>query len=267
MKAVSSSPLIWMSLVLLWFFSLVAEAAISIQPAYLRVDLTNNNPSGSFTVSNKSKETQRFRAKALHFKLSESGSISPTKPDEYSLAKWVKFNPKEFTLPPNSSRKIRFSILKKHTGKPREYWGAIEFTPLSDARYTGGDDTKQMQFRVVTKILVPIYGSMAGIHYAGTLSDIDSALDKGKTRMSVMIKNEGDGILRLQGNGRLLDKDTGETVLSVPISKVVVLPQQSRRLNVFSKEQISAGNYQTVFDLQETASGTLFESSSAVNLN
>lgn len=255
---------------LLLVLSLMSQsvlASISIQPAFLKVELNDKNPSGSFVVTNQSKEAQRFRAKALHFQLSRSGSISPTQADEYSLAKWVKFNPKEFTLPPNSSRKIRFSIIKKHSGKPREYWGAIEFTPLTDVKYSAENEKKKMQFRIVTKILVPIYGAMEGIEYAASLSDVQAAKDKQKTRLSVVIENNGDGILRLYGDGKLVDKNTGETLLNVPIKKVVVLPRQSRKLDVFAPEQVGAGEYQTVFSLKEKVSGMSLDKTEAVIFN
>ncbi len=246
--------LLWAVICTITSFPITVVAAVSVSPAFLQVDLSKKNPSGTFKVTNLDSSPQTFRAKVMHFSVTEEGSIQVVPPDEYSLATWVKFNPKEFTLPPKSSRKVRFSIIRKHTGVPREYWGAIEFTPLSSAQFSTEErDGRTMQFRVLTKIVVPIYGVMEDVNYAGKLTDISAEKVKGKdqTRLSLMIENTGEGILRMAGEWRLTDKTSNKEALRALVQKVVVLPKQSRRLDVFVDQLLPAGQYDAVIQLEE----------------
>ena len=79
-------------------------ASLSVSPAFLHIDLSKNNPSGTFTVSNLSNVEQTYRARSMHFEISKSGSIMPIEPNQFALEKFIKFNPKEFTLPAKSKR-------------------------------------------------------------------------------------------------------------------------------------------------------------------
>jgi len=235
-----------------WLWPLSAQANIGARPAYLFVDLSKKNPSGTFTISNLGDEEQTYRARAIHFELKENGSIFPVTPDEHSLAEWIKFNPKEFTLPPKSSRVVRFTIVRnKRSLKTREYWGAIEFTPLSGASFSKEDEEGHtMEFKVITTLLIPIYGQMPDTEFAGKISNITAGQTEGGQQLSAMVENIGEGGIRTGGSWQIFAKDSGELVKQIPASRFLVLPKQKRHLVTHLDEHLPAGQYTVTLSLE-----------------
>jgi hypothetical protein len=238
---------------------IMAQANLGARPAYLFVNLEKQNPSGTFTISNLSDEEQTYRARAIHFEIQENGSIFPVAPDEYSLADWIKFNPKEFTLPPKSSRAVRFTIVRNiQKLKAREYWGAIEFTPLTGSNFSKEDGNGHtMEFKVITALLIPIYGEMPDISYNGQIKNITADQSKGRLRLSAMIKNSGEGGLRANGSWQIFEKGTGALVKQIPTSSFLVLPQQKRNLETYIDELLPIGNYTVTLLLKYEGDKTL----------
>lgn len=251
-NTIRRSFLILLLLVLIQPFS--AYAGLGARPAYLFVNLEKHNPSGTFTVTNVGNKSQTFRANAVHFAITEKGAVEPVKPDGYSLAKWIKFNPKEFTLTPHSSREIRYSIIRRHKLKPREYWGAIEFMPLKGQKYTGKTDASghKMSFQVLTALLIPIFGQTTGITYSGSVSDITAKDIKQKTGYTALVVNKGSGVLRLQGNLEILDKKTGANISTAKVGIFNVLPEQKRRIKIFGSDKLAKGLYTAIIRLKQS---------------
>ncbi len=82
-------------------------AGIAISPAVVRLSLDKKRPAGQFIIRNVGDTTERYRINARHFLYGENGALQIVEPDEHSLVPWIKFNPKEFTLPPKSRRAVR----------------------------------------------------------------------------------------------------------------------------------------------------------------
>ena len=232
------------------------HASLSISPAYLHIDLSKNNPSGTFTVSNLSNVDQTYRARSMHFEISSTGSIVPIEPDQFSLAKAIKFNPKEFTLPPKSKRKIRFTIINRNLKDPKEYWGAIEFTPLKNFSMKAQDkEGHSMNVTVISRILVPIYGMGESVKFKGNVESLTGVKINDDLSLTGQISNTGDGVLRLSGNWSIYKKGMNELLYSIPVKKFVVLPQSNRNIKALLEENLNAGEYKIVLDLSEQRSG------------
>lgn len=230
-----------------------AHADLAAQPGYVFVNLSRGNPSGRFIVSNTGKERQTYRARAIHFILTKGGSIRPVKPDDYSLAEWIKFNPKEFTLPPKSSRVIRFTVVRDEARLRRhEYWGAIEFTPLKGASFVSKADKKgrSMQFEVITALLIPIYGEMPGTVYGGRISEISARQSDKRLQLAARVENTGGGALRATGSWRISDAGTGNLVKQVPVQLFTVFPKEERYLTTNVAENLPPGRYSVSLSLK-----------------
>ena len=231
------------------------QASLSVKPAYLHIDLTQRNPSGVFTIANLSDEEQVYRARAMHFIVTETGTLLPADENDFSLAPWIKFNPKEFTLPAKSSRKVRFSIVNRSLTEPREYWGAIEFTPLAYATMNAEDAYgHQMQVKVLSRILVPIYGLNDGIRFAGAVSHLAGANSGNTLSLSGLIENSGDGVLRLQGKWQVFRKGEAEPLQEMVVKNFVVLPKLKRQIQAQLDAPLAPGNYQLKLLLDESRS-------------
>lgn len=256
------SPALFAALIIIAHavWPLCAHADLAAQPGYVFVNLNKGNPSGRFIVSNTGKEKQTYRARAIHFALTKEGSIRPVKPDDYSLAEWIKFNPKEFTLPPKSSRVIRFTVVRDEARlRPHEYWGAIEFTPLKGASFKSKADKKgrSMQFEVITALLIPIYGEMPGTVYGGRISEISARQSDKRLQLAARVENTGGGALRATGSWQISDAGTGDLVKQVPVQLFTVFPKEERHLTTNVAEHLPAGSYSVTLSLKYHKGKTL----------
>ena len=127
------------SLIAAWCMASVVQADIAVKPANMVISLENGRPAGRFVIANNGEIEERFRIRATHFTYSESGALQVVPPDERSLAPWVKFNPKEFVLPPNSKRAVRFVIVPGANLQVGEYWGAMELESLDYQEASSSD--------------------------------------------------------------------------------------------------------------------------------
>ena len=236
--------IILLAILINFIFILDGEATLVIDPAFIKIDLSGKRSSGDFLLKNTGEEEIRYRAKAVYFTLHADGGLAEVTPDEYSLTDWIKFNPKEFTLPPKSSRAVRYFIIIP-PGKllPREYRGAIEFTPLKTAKIQSQDNEgHKFNLQVVSIILVPVYGYVKNTKYSGTLSDI--LVDNGKDEVVISseIFNTNDGILRLNGEYQIT-APSGKKIEGKDFKKVVVFQKNKRTLKTTIKKPAEIGQY------------------------
>ncbi|MDD5491566.1 MAG: hypothetical protein PHV60_02660, partial [bacterium] len=160
-----------------------------------------------------------------------------------SLAKWIKFNPTEFVLPPKTSRIVRYYIIPQGKLKEREYWCAIQFVPLKGQKITSKDkEGRDLKLEVLSVILVPIYGLVDGTKFSGELTTLEAKQDKDKLQMLFKVKNSNEGVLRLSGTCQILDSE-GKIVKEVPVKNVAVFPKIERSNSVYIDEKLAPGKY------------------------
>lgn len=227
-----------------------AMAALVIEPALIEMELSQNRSSGAFIIKNVGDKEERYRAKAVHFLLTPEGGIKEVKPDEYSLADWVKFNPKEFVLPPKTSRVVRFSVMPQGKLRPKEYWGAIEFMPLSGAKVISQDSKgRSFNLEVLSVVLVPIYGHVDGTQYSGAIKDVRFKKDKEKLYVLCDVINTGSGVVRMNGSCQITDA-SGSVVDEIALKAVVAFAKSSRIVRAGLKKELAPGKYRARINLK-----------------
>ena len=247
--------------------ALPAEAALVIEPALIKLELSQNRSSGAFTIRNTGDKEERYRAKAVHFILTPEGGLKEIGPDEHSLAPWVKFNPKEFVLPPKTSRVVRFSVLPEGKVRSREYWGAIEFMPLKGAKVVSQSDKGQsFDIEVLSVVLVPIYGYVEGTNYSGALKEIGFKKEKEKAYVYSTFLNTGDGVLRLSGACQVTDS-AGSVVDEIEMKSVVVFTGSERNEKALLKKSLPPGRYHARITLKSTDPHSKVELSGEAEIN
>ncbi|MDD5773753.1 MAG: hypothetical protein PHX78_09855 [bacterium] len=224
-------------------FDVKVKAALVIKPAYIMQKLTQKRISDVFYIKNVGDKEERYRATAIHFIVGDKGGLQVIPSDEYSLAQWIKFNPTEFILPPNTSRMIRYSIIPQGKLKEREYWGAIQFVPLKGQTVTTkGKEGQDISLEVVSVILVPIYGKVEGTKFSGELSGFEAKQQKDDINLLFRVKNTNEGVLRLPGLCQIVDSNN-KIIKEVEIKSIVVFPGKNRLMSVSIKEKLTSGNY------------------------
>ncbi len=220
-----------------------AIAAVSITPAYLEVRLDEGRPSGQFIISNAGDAQERYRVQSIHFTFTPDGALQAIEPGDYSLSEWVVFNPKELTLPPKTTRAVRFVIAPKRELQPGEYWGGMELESLNTSTGSGTDaGGREMRIEVVPKILVTIFGIVGKPVYSGTIGGTRLVSNGSSSIVETTLTNTGSGRLLVSGTYEVSDP-SGRVVSAGPLQKGYVFRDCHRKIKAIIKEPVEAGSY------------------------
>jgi hypothetical protein len=220
-----------------------AWASISISPAYVEVSLDKGRPAGRFEINNLGDEEERYRVKAVHFTFFKDGALREITPDDNSLAPWIKFNPKEFTLPPKTKQVVRFVIVPPAKLRQGEYWAGMELESLKTAIGEGEDASgRKLRLEVIASILVPIFGEVGDSRYEGLVKEVKlSAHEKG-TRLEVAMANTGNSRLLVTGKYEIADS-AGKVMEEGSLGKAYVLRGGERVFAIDVKANLPEGDY------------------------
>jgi len=231
------------------FFLLTPQlslAGISLTPSFVSVKMDSGKKrvSGKFEIANTGDTEERYRVKANHFVFHEDGSFSVMKPDANSLASWIKFNPKEFNLQPNSKRVVRYTIIPKVKAEDGHYWGVMELESLVPIAHTQKIEETNLTINFAQSILVPMYAAVGDLAYKGEVvsAKIDKGDVDGEKLLKITIANRDNGALFLSGKYKLVSS-SGEIVHEDKLSGGVILPAMKREYLTKISPEVEAGQY------------------------
>jgi hypothetical protein len=181
--------------------------SVGIKPAYVEVQMDKGRPSGKFIISNLGDTEERYRINAVHFVYSESGGLKQSKTGDFSLAPFIRFNPKEITLAPKTEQAIRFAIVTQGKLEQGEHWAAMELESLNVIETVSKDANsgKSVKLKTITSIMVPIFGTVGDVVYSGQVKDVNIVYDNNDVELQVMVAATGTGRLAAAGNYEILD--------------------------------------------------------------
>lgn len=239
-----------LAVVLVTFGPGPALAKLVISPALVRADLDEGRPRGTFTLTNVGDQTERYRARAVHFELSETGALRLVEPGRWSLAPWIRFNPAEFELPPNASRVVRYTVLVPQGLEEGMYWGGIEFEPLQSSTFRFSDDKgKNLTLHVLTSALVPFFATKGDPEPRLVVSRIEGVLTPEGPGIVIRLENPSRTRIDVRGRYSLKTPD-GEVVSSGDLPEVMILREGARLVGVRLKPAPEPGEYLVELDLE-----------------
>lgn len=244
MQNVITKTLFYCTFTLLFAVATALRADVNITPAFTTLDLgsTKQRTKGQFEIVNTGTITERYRIKATHFILNEDGGFDVVNPDERSLASWVKFSPKEFEMPPNSKRVVRYVVQPR--GKPEDgyYWAAMELESLNVTRREIEQGDAKFSIGMGQSILVPIFGKLGNLDFKGEIAIAELKTVSDGTALVVKIQNLDKGGLFFNGIGKFIDAK-GTTVEQMKLDGGVLLPNKKRIYTTFLNPKLAAGDY------------------------
>jgi hypothetical protein len=217
---------------------------LAVSPAYLELDLDKGRPSGTFVVTNVTDNDLRCRAQTIHYVLSETGQLETIPPDQHSLAPWIKFNPKEFTLAPKASQNVRYSVIPSGKLETGEYWGGIYFEPL-DAQKTNLVDSLSgvtRTIRVIMSIVVPILGKYGDFEVSARVDFLEAGVADTVVVIKSVVTNTSLGALRLGGEYDIVDS-AGQVVAMGKLDDAFILPAKGLIMKTWLKQSMPPGAY------------------------
>ncbi len=200
--------------------------------------MDEGRPSGTFLISNLGDKEERFRVNAVHFTYSEKGTLEVSPDGQFSLAPYIRFNPRELTLAPKTQRAVRFAIVSQGKLVEGEYWAAMELESLAvNETLAKNEETgRSVKLRTITTIMAPIFGTVGKPKYEGEVKDIQLQVEKGETVLKALIAATGTGRLGVRGTYEILDP-SGNPVNSGSLGAAYVLRGAQRWLT----QKIDAG--------------------------
>jgi len=220
-----------------------AWAGLSISPAFLEVNMSKGTPSGQFQISNTGDEVERYRVKMVYFTFSSDGGFRELPDDEHSLVPWLKFNPKEFAIPPKSRQAVRFFIPNHGKLKGGEYRAAMELESLKTAEAKSSDDKgRNFRFQVVSSIVVPIFATYGDVRYTGIVKDAKLVVKDTHKKIETVVQNTGQGRLFVIGEYEIVN-ESGDVAAKGPLNRAYVMPGTERVLTTEIKNELPLGKF------------------------
>jgi hypothetical protein len=222
----------------------VLQADIAIKPAFVEVNLDEGRPAGTFLISNLGDKEERFRVNALYFNYTEEGGLKKSQKGDYSLASWIRFNPRELTLAPGTQRAVRFAILPRGKLGAGEYWAAMELESLAVNEVVSKDEKsgRSVKLKVMTTVVAPIFGTVGKTSYAGEVKDIQVQVENGAAVLKALIAATGSGRLQVKGDYAIIDA-SGKTVDSSPFAAGYVFRGTQRWFTRTITADVPKGEY------------------------
>ena len=220
---------------------------IGVKPAFVEVNLDEGRPAGTFLISNMGDKEERFRINAVHFTYSEKGALDVSPAGKYSLAPYIRFNPRELTLAPKTQRAVRFAIIPREKLVEGEYWAAMELESLAVNEAVAKDEAtgRSVKLKTVTTVMAPIFGSVGKTTYEGQVNDLQVQVENGETVLKALVTSTGTGRLGIVGNYEILDS-SGTTLSSGPLGAAYVLRGAKRWLT----KKIDTGTPNEQYDIK-----------------
>jgi|GEM_PF-1076552 len=203
--------------------SLPANAAIKLSTEKFEFNVKpgDNYITGSFTVQNDDNEEIRFKAYPEYFEISEEGTIHTglNKANSEGITKNIRFNPTEFTLTPNSSQKIRFTITNVQNLPEGESRAALflENAKTKQQALPANGARTSASLVIKTRIAVPIYVEKGRIIKTGSIDSINLKKFKNKYVYDLTVKSSGNSLIRAGGVGQIIKDD--QLVTEFPINE------------------------------------------------
>jgi hypothetical protein len=222
------------------------QANVSITPAFVEVNLAEGRPSGVFYVSNLGEKEERYRINAIHVNYTEDGALTPTQTGQFSLAPWIRFNPRELTIAPGTQRAVRFAILvPRQKLTDGEWWGVMELESLAVGEIVMKTDTggHTLQIQAVTKIVVPIFGTVGKPTYQGRVEDLQVQVENGEIFLKALVAATGTGRIGIKGSDYEIVDASGKVVDSGLFAAGYVFRGGRRWFSVKIEAAIPKGQY------------------------
>jgi len=231
--------------------SWTASGAMLVDPARFILEIEpGQRDGGAITVTNASSVPTRYLAIAQDWVHDSQGGLmpKPANSTSASIAKWIKFNPREFTLPPNGRQVVRFSISVPKNAVPEERRGVIFFAP---AFQSSG-------LAVKTQIGVVIYAAIKPIKRMFEVGLPKASLNGARQAViTIDLAAIGNAHCRLTGQFRLSDP-SGKVVEEGRITEEVFLPGERRTIAVSGNKALAPGAYRLHLEMESYGTTNVF---------
>ena len=229
-------------LIFITIFSGISWAAVRVEPARIILNaLDKKHSTGLIEVINTGEEEIELKALLNDWALDENDGLIFYEAGEtdYSLDGLIKFNPREFKIPPGKKQIVRFTISNPETAETiRERRGVVFFeqeTGLIDA--ATGSNVKSQVGSVIYYIpeSVKYDFKFNGLRVYKTSDSIPQGI-------TIRVKNDGEAHLRYYPSYKIINSEN-KVVMEKSFSELIILPGYERQFAFYLEDRLKKGDY------------------------
>lgn len=268
----------FVSFFILLFFSLICLASpvmgqglggITISPK--KIVFEGRKRTAEVVLVNKSNKSSTYRIFFKNLRLNEDGKfedIGKPKPDEKFSDSFIRYSPRQITVPANGTQSVRLMLRKPRNLPPGEYRSHLFFqnVPRKDIGKSidsavSGDKKLKIKFVAILTLSIPVLFREGELSSAVALSDLHlnpSKNPKDPANLSVLLKLKGNqstsgdfkvfykpqnapGIKVAYVNGVALYSPNGRRKLNIPLKLPEGTSLKKGQIHVLFKEREKAG--------------------------
>lgn len=221
----------------LLLFSAKASAQMSISPLVIEAKADRGQAQSIITITNTSQSPSRVRVYAEPFTYSRDAGFQTLKSTPTDLTPYLQFSPRELTIKPGESRRVRL-IGRLAPNLPEGEYRAVVFNEtLNDSKDSAGN-----KVTLATRIGVTFYVHKGNLFPKLT---VDSAnFNPKQKQIQLLVRNSGKATARPSVNWTL--RRGGNVVKTGKVDANAVVAESDRNflLNYPAKENLDSGQYQ-----------------------
>ncbi|WGV25421.1 P pilus assembly protein, chaperone PapD [Halotia branconii] len=234
--SVAASSIFLSALVL---FPSTAKAQMSVSPMVIEAKAERGQAQGMITISNTSNAPSRVRVYAEPFTYSRDTGFKTLASSPNDLTKYLQFSPRELTIKPGESRRVRIISRLAPSLPDGEYRAVVFNETLTDAKDNVGNNVS-----LVARIGVTLYVRKGNL--SPNLAVNDANFNSQQKQIQLLIRNTGKATARPSVNWTLR---RGDTVIKTGQADASAVIAESDRYFLLSYPQqdtaaLSPGSYQ-----------------------
>jgi len=225
-----------------FIFSNPAKAQLGASPLVIESQANRGQAQAFINVTNSGDISLRVRLYTEPFTYNRDKGFQTAPSSANDLSSYLQFSPRELTVPPGVTRRVRLRAMLAPSLPDGEYRTAVFTESLKELR---DDDSNTVS--VVTRVGTVIYVRKGDVEPNLAVDSV--SFDQAKNQIKLLIRNTGEASAISTANWTLKQ---GETVISTGESIATTVIAQGDRNFLLSDaklESLSPGNYQLTGEL------------------
>ncbi|MBD2777029.1 P pilus assembly protein, chaperone PapD [Iningainema sp. BLCCT55] len=216
-----------------------ASAQVSVSPLVIEAKADRGQAQGMITITNTSNTPNRVRVYAEPFTYNrDTGFQSLPANSPNNLTPYLQFSPRELTIQPGESRRVRLISQLAPSLADGEYRAVVFNETLSDAKDNAGNNVS-----LVARIGVTFYVRKG--NFSPNLAVDSASFNTQQKQIQLLVRNSGKATARPSLNWTLRRGETVVKTGQVDANAVVAQSDRHFLLNFPGKEQaLASGTYQ-----------------------
>ncbi len=229
----------------IFFSNPIALAQIGASPLVIQVQAQRGKAQGIISVRNTTNEPTRVRIYTEPFTYEREQGFQILEQSEQNLAPYLRFSPREMTIPPQSERRVRLLTQFPPSLPDGEYRAVVFAESLTESR-----DAQQNLVGIVARIGTTVYVRKGDLQPNLAVENI--FYDQKEQKIKVLVSNSGQASAlpeltwKITQNGKLVaEGETPETTVIREGERVLQISPTIEDENGVPKPlPLKSGNYQ-----------------------